>query len=199
VATIQGKRACSVCGTLLADDSPYCPVCALRGAAETQSDSVSDTSSELRFEHYQVLKSKDGTPMELGRGGMGVTYKAIDTHLRCPVALKIINRQLLGNESARSRFLREARAAASVHHSNVATVFHLGETGGNYFYAMEFVEGETLETLIRRRGRLEIEPAIEVTAFEAFIDRRQGNMKKTIAGPKAAVARDPKNLVSLQG
>jgi len=163
VATTPAKRACSVCGTLLADDSPYCPVCALRGAAETQSDSVSDTSSELRFEHYQVLKSKDGTPMELGRGGMGVTYKAIDTHLRCPVALKIISAQFLGNETARSRFLREARAAASVRHSNVATVFHLGESGGNYFYAMEFVDGENLESLIRRRGRLETELALELT------------------------------------
>ena len=100
--------------------------------------------------------------MELGRGGMGVTYKAIDTHLRCPVALKIIRAQFIGNESARSRFLREARAAASVHHPNVATVHHLGESGGNYFYAMEFVDGETLEALIHRRGRLEIDLALEI-------------------------------------
>jgi len=100
--------------------------------------------------------------MELGRGGMGVTYKAIDTHLRCPVALKIIGAQFIGNESARSRFLREARAAASVRHPNVASVFHLGESGGNYFYAMEFVDGETLEALIRRSGRLEIDLALDI-------------------------------------
>ena len=162
MATTPAKRACSVCGTLLADDSEYCPICALRGAVETQSDSVLDTSSELRFEHYTVLRNEDGRPMELGHGGMGVTYKAIDTHLGCPVALKIISTQLLGNESARSRFLREARAAASVRHPNVATVHHLGESGGNYFYAMEFVDGETLEALIRRRGRLETELALEI-------------------------------------
>jgi serine/threonine protein kinase len=134
----------------------------LRGPLETQSDSVTDASSELCFEHYQVLRNEDGTPMELGRGGMGVTYKAIDTHLRCPVALKIIGAQFIGNESARSRFLREARAAASVHHPNVATVHHLGESGGNYFYVMEFVDGETLEALIHRRGRLETDPALEI-------------------------------------
>ena len=162
MATPQDKRTCSVCGTLLADDSEYCAVCAFHAALETQSYSVSDASSELRFEHYEVLRSGDGRRIELGHGGMGVTYKAIDTHLRCPVALKIISAQFIGNESARSRFIREARAAASVRHTNVATVFHLGESGGNYFYAMEFVDGETLATLVRRRGRLEFELALEI-------------------------------------
>jgi TolB-like protein/Flp pilus assembly protein TadD len=162
VATTPAKRACSVCGTLLADDSESCPVCALRGVLETQSDSVLATSSELRFEHYQVLRNQDGKPLELGHGGMGITYKAIDTHLRCPVALKIINTQFIGDAAARLRFLREARAAASVHHPNVATVHHLGESGENYFYAMEFVDGETLEALLHRRGRLEIDRALEI-------------------------------------
>ena len=158
----EGKRVCEVCGTALAETSESCPVCALRGAISLKTESLSEISSELCFEHYQVLKNEDGTPMELGRGGMGVTYKAIDTHLRCPVALKIIGAQFIGSESARSRFLREARAAASVRHPNVASVFHLGESSGNYFYVMEFVDGETLESLIRRRGQLEIELALEI-------------------------------------
>ena len=63
----------------------------------------------------------------------------------------------------RLRFLREARAAASVRHPNVASVFHLGRTGQNYFYAMEFVEGETLENLIKRSGQLEVKLALEIT------------------------------------
>ena len=103
-----------------------------------------------------------GGPIELGRGAMGVTYKALDVDLRCPVTLKVINERYLGAESARPRFLREARAAASVRHPNVASVFHLGETGGNYFYAMEFVEGETLEKLIKRSGRMEVKLALEI-------------------------------------
>jgi serine/threonine protein kinase/Flp pilus assembly protein TadD len=162
--TTKGKRACQVCGTALGDDSEVCPVCALRKALNPESDSLSaeDVSSELRFEHYRVLTHEDGTPLELGRGAMGVTYKAVDLNLRCAVALKVINARFIGDESARRRFVREARAAASVRHPNVASVFHLGQSGDNYFYAMEFVEGDTLDSLINRYGRLEANLALEI-------------------------------------
>jgi len=93
-------------------------------------------------------------------GAMGVTYKAFDVELRYQVTLKVISERYLGDESARLRFLREARAAASVRHQNVASVFHLGRTGENYFYAMEFVEGETLENIIKRSGQLAIRLAL---------------------------------------
>ena len=79
-----------------------------------------------------------------------------------PVTLKVISEKYLGDESAQLRFLREARAAASLRHSNVASVLHLGRTGSSYFYAMEFVAGETLEKLIRRSGRLEVKLALEI-------------------------------------
>ncbi|MBV8351212.1 MAG: serine/threonine protein kinase, partial [Verrucomicrobia bacterium] len=161
-------QACPVCGTLLPDGSESCPVCALRGALASEGgpspEGHASSDSEFRFEHYQVLKNEDGTPMELGHGAMGVTYKAVDVRLQCPVALKIINARLIGDASARHRFVREARAAASVRHPSVASVFHLGERGGNYFYAMEFVDGETLEKVIRRSGRLQTDVALEVVA-----------------------------------
>ena len=60
-----------------------------------------------RFEHYELVKGEDGKPVELGRGAMGVTYKAFDVDLRCPVTLKVISEKYLGDESARLRFLRE--------------------------------------------------------------------------------------------
>ena len=93
---------------------------------------------------------------------MGVTYKAFDVDLHCRVTLKVISERYLGDESARLRFLREARAAARLRHTNVASVLHLGRTGQNYFYAMEFVEGETLENLIKRSGRLELKLTLEI-------------------------------------
>jgi serine/threonine protein kinase/predicted ATPase len=120
-----------------------------------------------RFEHYELVTGEDGKPVELGRGAMGVTYKAFDVDLQCPVTLKVISARYLNDESARLRFLREARAAASVRHQNVASVFHLGRAGENYFYAMEFVEGETLEHLIKRSGQLKVKLALEIATQAA--------------------------------
>jgi serine/threonine protein kinase len=167
--TTRGKRACPVCGTLFPDNSDSCPVCALREALGNE-PTISESSveptlgSQLRFEHYEILTYEDGTPLELGRGAMGVTYKAVDVNLRRTVALKVISARFVGDESARRRFVREARAAASVRHPNVASVFHLGKSGDSYFYAMEFVDGEPLDKLIRRFGRLETKLALEIAA-----------------------------------
>ena len=174
----QQVRACPACGTKLSTDTKFCPVCILRGAGAGESatpwnpglECGSEHSAEKadggvdaqQFENYELMLDQDGRPVELGRGAMGITYKAFDLDLHCPVTLKVIGEKYLGNESARLRFLREARAAARVRHPNVASVFHLGRTGGNYFYAMEFVEGETLQSLIRRSGRLEVKLALEI-------------------------------------
>jgi serine/threonine protein kinase len=163
VATTQRKRACLMCGTALADDGA-CPVCAFRVGLGTQSDSFTATSSELRFEHYTILQNTEGKPFELGRGAMGVTYKAFDVRLQRTVAVKIINSNLFDSDSAQLRFIREARAAASVRHPNVASVFHIGESAGNYYYAMEFADGESLEKLIRSSGCLETDLALEIVA-----------------------------------
>src|SRR6201985_911212 len=94
-----------------------------------------------RYQHYEVLRRGDGALWELGRGAMGITYKAYDTNLRCTVALKVINSVYLESDTARQNFLREARAIAALRHQNVASVLHLGSDGYNYFYATEFLDG----------------------------------------------------------
>jgi serine/threonine protein kinase len=81
--------------------------------------------------------------------------------------LKVINARFIGDESARRRFVREARAAASVRHPNIASVFHLGKSGDSYFYAMEFVDGESLDKIIRRWSRLDASITLKVTALVA--------------------------------
>jgi serine/threonine protein kinase/tetratricopeptide (TPR) repeat protein len=119
-------------------------------------------SSEHRFEHYELLLREDGAPVELGRGAMGITYKAMDVNLRCPVALKVVNARYLDNELVRERFVSEARAAASLRHPNVASVFHLGKIGEDYFYAMELVEGEPLDRILRFRGPMDVDLALDI-------------------------------------
>src|SRR5246500_491280 len=169
-------RTCPSCGNEFSGAMQFCPVCMLRqglaggvesGEASSSADTVELTSLEpvaQRFEHYELLMGQDGRPVELGRGAMGITYKAFDVDLHCPVTLKVISERYLGDESARLRFLREARVAARLRHSNVASVLHLGRTGNSYFYAMEFVEGETLQELIKRSGRLEAKLALEIVS-----------------------------------
>lgn len=121
-------------------------------------------ADSVRFQHFEVLRKEDGSLFELGRGAMGITYKAFDTNLRCFVALKVINAAYLNSEVARQRFLREARAAAALRHPNVATVFHLGSEDDNYFYAMEFVDGETVEGFMKREGAVPTPMAMEIVA-----------------------------------
>jgi serine/threonine protein kinase len=168
----KSQRTCPSCGNEFSGAMEFCPVCMLRkglaGGIESGESSfqeaIKPTSDQppKRFEHYELVKGEDGKPIELGRGAMGITYKAFDVDLRCPVTLKVISERYLGDESARLRFLREARAAASVRHPNVAWVLHLGRTGQDYFYAMEFVEGETLDRLIKRSGRLDVKLALAI-------------------------------------
>ena len=165
----EATSTCKACGVRVPVGLDFCPVCAFRGALGDASETselgvdVGHSSLASRFDHYEILTQRDGTLLELGRGAMGVTYKAIDINLQCAVALKVINARYIGDESARRRFVREARSAASVRHPNVASVFHLGKSGDGYFYAMEFVEGETLGSFIKRHERLEPKIALEIT------------------------------------
>src|ERR1700758_5282264 len=175
----HGISVCPNCGTKIPESlSPVCcPVCQFRAAlaVNLMSDSAATEPEELvngvqvltqgaigSFDHYEIFRDSSGAPVELGRGAMGVTYRATDKNLRCPVALKVINARYLKDESARIRFVREARAAARLRHPNVASVFHLGTKNGDYFYAMELVEGTTLQQLIQQKGPMPVPLALEI-------------------------------------
>jgi serine/threonine protein kinase/tetratricopeptide (TPR) repeat protein len=118
-----------------------------------------------RFGVYEVDCHADGSFCELGRGAMGVTYRATDTSLQRKVALKIIKTDIAErNADARERFVREARAAAALRHEHIATVYQFGmrlETG-QYFYAMELIEGETLDDRVHRKGPLDARSTIGI-------------------------------------
>ncbi|UCD20246.1 MAG: serine/threonine protein kinase, partial [candidate division WOR-3 bacterium] len=101
--------------------------------------------------HYKILE-------ELGRGGMGVVYKAEDTKLKRTVALKFLTPQALGTEDEKTRFIHEAQAAAALNHPNICTVYEIDESEGRSFIAMEYIEGRSLKDIIAS-GPMKLEEA----------------------------------------
>ncbi len=105
------------------------------------------------IDHYRIES-------RIGRGGMGTVYKAHDTHLYRPVALKVIAPEHLLDPESKHRLIREARAAAALNHPNIVTVYDIGANDGIDYIIMEYVEGRSLDTLIGRKG-LKLGDALE--------------------------------------
>src|SRR5438552_14186054 len=106
---------------------------------------ISGTEAPLtgqKISHYEIVA-------KLGEGGMGIVYRAFDTHLLRPVALKVLSHSALADPESNSRFLREARIASALNHSHIAHVYEIGEAGNVRFIVMEHIEGRTLAAMIR--------------------------------------------------
>jgi TolB-like protein/tRNA A-37 threonylcarbamoyl transferase component Bud32/Flp pilus assembly protein TadD len=142
-----------------------CLACLLRGGLEEPASSNGSPES-LTFGDFEIARREDGSFWELGCGAMGVTYRAVDKVLHRTVALKVVETPAVAEKSrsVRERFLREARAAAALKHPNVASIFQFGASAevDRCYYAMELVEGETLEALVRRDGAVKVEVALEI-------------------------------------
>ena len=156
--------ACSVCGEPMSAKGD-CLACLLRTGLD-KSVAEEETTTSLVFGDFEIVRHEDGLFWELGRGAMGVTYLALDNVLRRKVALKVIEVPKVARSSQllRERFLREARAAAALRHPNVAAVYQFGGSpdGSHRYYAMELVEGETLEARVRRDGPLNAKLVLEI-------------------------------------
>jgi serine/threonine-protein kinase len=136
------------------------PDSALRGAtpvggAKGPNQAVINMVEKQLGERYKI-------EAELGRGGMGVVYKARDTQLDRPVALKFLGSLVDGNDEYKARFLREAQAAARVQHPNIISIYDIGADDGRAYIAMEYVEGPNLHKYLGRKGKLEPREAINI-------------------------------------
>src|SRR6476661_4421287 len=169
----QQLLTCPTCGAALEETfggGPGCMFCLLHAGIGSEEETVQDSTLDAlggstRIGIYEIDCHADGSLRELGRGAMGVTYRATDTSLRRKVALKIIKTDIAERSAdARERFVREARAAAALRHKHIATVYQFGmrlETG-QYFYAMELIEGETLDERVHRAGPLDARSTIGI-------------------------------------
>ena len=149
---MPGARRCSKCGTEVASTPSLkglCPRCLLvlgLGA---------DPKKRQRIGNYEILA-------ELGRGGMGVVYKAYEVSLNRIVALKVLPERLSEDRAFVKRFQREARVAAQLVHPNIVTIHAVGEDADQHFIAMEYVKGDALSGLIKDEGQIEIRRAVRI-------------------------------------
>src|SRR5438045_4355638 len=169
----QQISTCPNCGGVIEQTpggEPGCMFCLLQAGIRSEEETAQDSTPDAleggaRFGVYEIDCHADGSLCELGRGAMGVTYRATDTSLQRKVALKIIKTDIAERSAdARERFVREARAAAALRHEHIATVYQFGmrlETG-QYFYAMELIEGETLDDRVHRAGPLDARTSIGI-------------------------------------
>ncbi|MHC4165059.1 MAG: protein kinase domain-containing protein, partial [Planctomycetota bacterium] len=127
----------------------------LPGLPTTDPSSGTSKGEGSQPARYQILG-------ELGRGGMGIVYKANDTVLDRVVAYKVLPGTLKENPQALRNFLREAKSAAQLNHPNIVTVYDAGEQAGSYYIAMEFVDGTTLKEIVRRKGAVPLSGVLHI-------------------------------------
>ena len=113
------------------------------------------TTTLQRMGPYEIRR-------EIGSGGMGVVYEGWDARLNRRVAVKTLWPALAQRPEARERFLREARAAASISHPNVTQIYDIGEEGGQVYFAMEYLEAKSLQEILEEQGCLSAERAIDI-------------------------------------
>jgi serine/threonine protein kinase len=143
---------------------------------------MTENTMKKKFGHYEVVS-------ELGRGGMGVVYKAWEPSLNRHVAIKALGEHLLGDEGLIERFTREAKSMAAINHPNVIQVYYIGKEEKQPYFAMEFIEGESLDELLRGNNVLTVPHAKEIL--------RQASAGLAVAHERDLVHRDikPANLM----
>jgi len=150
--------------------------------------------------HYRITE-------KLGEGGMGIVYKAFDTKLERDVAIKILRPEAIGDPAARERFIREARAASSLNHPNVTTIYEINEWHGQDFICMEYVAGETVKEKILK-GQIPIEEVLDIAlkvaealkeAHEYHVIHRDIKSENIMITPKGQVKVMDFGLAKIEG
>jgi serine/threonine protein kinase len=165
---------CNKCGAKNPDDSQFCVNCGadLRHVTPSKAQPVSDTdinSSDTIFDREAglaggtLLGNRYRLEQELGRGGMGVVYKAYDTKLERTVAIKLLPEALARNKTAVELMKKEAKVAIELAHPNIVKVTHFEQDNTGAYLIMEYVEGESLSDVLLERGKLSVDEALGIS------------------------------------
>src|SRR5689334_14667240 len=176
---------CRTCGTNLADDAAFCANCgsptetSAGGAVATATDPTvapstfaEATGGQTDDQLLQMVKNELGRgyriEKELGRGGMAVVYKGVETALERVVAIKVVPPESANAGQAAERFRREARLAASLDHANIIPVYRVGQAGPLHYMAMKFVEGRAVDAIVEQQGPLPVNVATAILKYSAM-------------------------------
>jgi len=156
---------CPKCNFDNPEDTFYCGKCSTPlkpleeiSVTKTLETPASGLTSGTTFAtRYEVIE-------ELGRGGMGKVYKALDKEINEEVAIKLLKPELTSDESTVERFRNELKFARKIAHKNICKMYHLAKEGETPYITMEYVKGEDLKSLIKRKARLTEEEALSLQA-----------------------------------
>jgi serine/threonine-protein kinase len=208
---------CPKCRTTLAEGAAACAGCGWMPTGPTvdTAGGVARASRDLGLRHsgerllieardalFEQLKSELAgayeLEKELGRGGMAVVYRAVETDLHRTVALKVLALGT-GGPTMAERFKREARMAASLDHPNIIPVYRVGQAAGTYFIAMKFVEGRAIDAIVESQGALPVPVILQIlrgaVSALAFAHER-GIVHRDIKGANIMVDRDGRVMVA---
>jgi len=164
---------CPQCNSENLDDSKFCKECGTRlrafkdsPAEDAQASFTKTLKVSTSLSPGTTISGKYKILKEIGRGGMGVVYKAEDTRLKRTVALKFMPPELTRDPEAKERFVREAQAAASLSHPNICTIYEIDEEVGKSFIAMEYIEGQSIREKVKK-SPLEIQEALDMAVQAA--------------------------------
>jgi serine/threonine protein kinase len=154
---------CPECGHENPDSARFCSKCGVRFKAYEEI-SLADTRAHAAYMRRSVIGSKFADRYEiledLGEGGMGRVYRVIDKQIDEEVALKVLRPEIAADEKTIDRFRNELKLARKISHANVCRMYHLGIEDDIPYITMEYVSGEDLGAVIRRKGRLDVKEAV---------------------------------------
>ncbi len=161
-----GALICVHCSTPVADDARFCQSCGSLVSDAGGQAAATASMDQNAFAHLENLlreeiKGEFTLGKMLGRGGMAVVYLATETHLSRKVALKVLPPELTFGHGV-DRFMREAKTAAALDHPHIIPIYRIGSGGKIFWYAMKFLEGTSLDDILKERGAYGLDEAIEI-------------------------------------